>query len=90
MTLNSVGSSSIIVFSVLYGFHLGGQLIDLRFRTLGDMFKDYPGQTVYFLVKETEVQWLVEMVNFSLQYIPGMSSVYLNVLGVLRKDACVL
>lgn len=54
------------------------------------MFKDYPGQTVYFLVKETEVQWLVEMVNFSLQYIPGMSSVYLNVLGVLRKDACVL
>ena len=35
MTLNSVGSSFVIIFSVLSGFHLGGQISNLRFRTLG-------------------------------------------------------
>ena len=34
MTLNSVGSSSVIIFSVFPGFHLGGQISNLRFRTL--------------------------------------------------------
>ena len=34
MTLNSVGSF-VIIFSVLSGFHLGGQISNLRFRTLG-------------------------------------------------------
>ena len=161
MTLNSVGSF-VIIFSVLSGFHLGGQISNLRFRTLGVwvcaqsrlfatpgcnlpgfsvhgilqtrilgwvaisysrgfswprdqncisctgkwilyywatreaprtlgcMFKDHPVQTSIFLVKETEVQWFFEVVSSSFQYILGMSSVYLNLLGVLRSDDCVL
>ena len=166
MTLNSVGSSFVIIFSVLSGFHLGDQISNLRFRTLGvwvcaqslsrvrlfatpgcnlpgfsvhgilqsrilgwvaisysggfswprdqncisctgkwilyywatreaprtlgRMFKDHPVQTSIFLVKETEVQWFFEVVSFPFQYILGMSSVYLNLLGVLRSNDCVL
>ena len=54
------------------------------------MFKDHPVQTSVFLVKETEVQWFFEVVSFSFQYILGMSSVCLNLLGVLRSDDSVL